>query len=1023
MEGQMRISNIRVQLRITFFIMMLFCFLPGLGGLFGLFQIQQNENMTIDNVDILKNIRATNANFHSTINSLVTLNDFNLTPELEVVLNKQITELNSSIKRYYSRQDQFENIFTPGERQDMQNLKIILEDVYMKNIKIIIDSLKSGNLAAALKPNQDFNLAYSAVVYVTDFAIDKNIANSRENAIKNHRTANLTFFLVLGIAALAVLASWMLLNFTSKSITTPLEELGKAAGGLAKSNLGEQTMPSAFQNPDDIAQFSKNVLRAIDQMTEVQKAKEEAMTAKYEKEKAEASVRAKSDFLAKMSHEIRTPMNAITGMAELAMRENLPGSARDYVQTIKQAGADLLSIINDILDFSKIETGKLEIINRKYSFSSLVNDVISIIRMRAFESNIKFIVKIDSRIPNELIGDQIRLRQILLNLLSNAFKYTERGSVTFTIAGKLVGDETVELTVGVKDTGRGIHKDNLGKIFDSFIQVDADKNKYIEGTGLGLPISKSLAVAMGGNISVESQYGMGSTFILTISQGINKPERLATVQDQREKHTLVYEPDEQYADSIAYALRSLQVPCTLVSIKRQLKEKLDSCDYPFIFVASDVYKDVKSMISASGTGSQLVIMSRFGEVITEENLPILSMPLHSISVANILNGRATATYKEDAGSLASFTAQGAAVLIVDDVSTNLHVAKGLLALYEINVDLAKSGAEAIQAVVSKKYDLVLMDHMMPGMNGLEATARIRTMGSENPYFSNLPIIALTANAVVGAKDMFLKNGFNDFLSKPIEMAKLDVILARWIPLEKQKKTLIKTKYRKGTAIIEIEGIDTKIGIARVGGEPNKYLQTLAIFLQDGKEKSTEMKKALNADDIAMYVICVHAMKSALTNIGALNLSMMAKNLENAGRTNDLQYIQSQNGTFISDLETMLANIAKALDTHSNRSNVATAVAAEIKIELVALKAAIDNLDPAAIKVAVKNLQPFVQSEGIGSSVREMLMHILVGEYSEAADLIDVVTKKIDANGGRNKTENSEDSRKNGEQMPSAPEPT
>ncbi|MDR2560396.1 MAG: response regulator [Holophagales bacterium] len=1014
----MRISNIRVQLRITFLVMMLFCFLPSFGGLFGLFQIQQNENVTIDNVETLKNVRATNVSLHSTINSLVTQNDFNLTPELETVLNEQITALNNSVEIYYSRQDQFASIFTPGERQDMLNLKIIFENLYIKNIRIIIDALKSGKLAAAINSLEDFNLAYSTVIYISDFAIDKNITNSRENAVKNHRIANLTFTVVLGIAALAVVASWMLLNFTSKSITSPLEELGRAANGLAKSNLGEQTMPSAFQNPDDIAQFSKNVLRAIDQVAEVQKAKEEAMVAKYEKEKAEASVRAKSDFLAKMSHEIRTPMNAITGMAELAMRENLPSAAREYVLTIKQAGADLLSIINDILDFSKIETGKLEIINRKYSFSSLVNDVISIIRMRAFESNIKFIVKIDSRIPNELIGDQIRLRQVLINLLSNAFKYTERGSVTFTIIGKIIGDETVDLTVGVKDTGRGIHKDNLSKIFDSFIQVDADKNKYIEGTGLGLPISKSLAIAMGGDITVESQYGMGSTFTLTISQAINKPDRLATVQDYREKHTLVYEADEQYADSVAYALRSLQVPCTLVSSKRQLKEKLDSRDYPFIFIASDAYEDIRGIIPPPDTGSHLVLMSRFGEVVAEDNLQTLSMPLHSISVANVLNGKAAGSaYKEDAGSLASFTAPRATVLIVDDVSTNLHVAKGLLALYEITVDLAKSGAEAIQAIVSKKYDLILMDHMMPGMNGVEATARIRGMGSETPYYSNLPIVALTANAVIGAKDMFLKNGFNDFLSKPIEMAKLDIILSRWIPQEKQKKTLLKTKHRRSSAVIEIEGIDTRIGVARVGGEPNKYLQTLGIFLQDGKEKSAEIKKALNADDISMYVICVHALKSALTNIGALNLSMTAKNLENAGRINDLQYIQSQNGTFISDLETMLVNIAKALDAHSNKSNGAVAAVAEIKSELAMLKAAIDNLDPAAIKEAVKKLQPFVESEGVGNTVREMLMHILVGEYDEAAGLIDVVIKKIDAGGG--KKIGSGASNGNGKQMPLA----
>jgi len=997
----MRISNIKFLLRVTFFVMVGFCVILGGFSYYGLYKIQKNENKTISNVELLKNIRATNVSLYTTINNLVTLQGYKLTPGLEEALMQQQKMLDSSIAEYYKNQNQFAGIFSQGEKRDMENLSVIFKTLYEKNIITILDSLKSGKSGEALNSYQDLALAYTAILYVTDLAIDKNIANSKENAVKNHETANKTAFWVALSVVVVLAVSALLVSFTTRSITTPLKQLGKAADDLARSNLGEQTIPSAYQSPDDIAQLSKNVLRAIDQMAEVQKAKEEALAAKFEKEKAEASVRAKSDFLAKMSHEIRTPMNAITGMAELAMRENLPSSARDYVLTIKQAGADLLSIINDILDFSKIETGKLEIINRKYSFSSLVNDVISIIRMRAFESNIKFIVKIDSRIPNELIGDQIRLRQILLNLLSNGFKYTERGSVTFTIAGNVLSDETVEFTISVKDTGRGIHKDNLGKIFDSFIQVDADKNKYIEGTGLGLPISKSLAVAMGGDISVESHYGTGSTFTLTISQAINNPQRLAMVQDPREKHTLVYESDEQYADSVAYALRSLQVPCTLVSSKRQLKEKLDSRVYPFIFIESGAYEDVKGIMPAADGGSQLVLMSRFGEVVSNDSLLILSMPLHSISVANILNGKGTGSaYKEESGSLASFTAHEAAVLVVDDVSTNLHVAKGLLALYEISADLAKSGAEAIQAVASKKYDLVLMDHMMPGMNGVEATARIRAMGSENPFFINLPIIALTANAVVGAKDMFLKNGFNDFLSKPIEMAKLDVVLSKWIPPEKQKKTLQKTKHRKSSAIIEIEGIDTRIGIARIGGEPSKYMQTLAIFLQDGKEKSAEIKKALDSDDIATYVICAHALKSALTNIGALNLSTVAKNLEDAGRTKDLQFIQNQNGTFISDLETMLANIARALDAHSSKSNNGTAAAAaDIKPELAALKTAIDNLDPSAIKEAVKKLQPFVQSEGIGSSVQKMLMHILVGEYDEAASLIDVVTKIIDPSAG------------------------
>jgi len=714
-------------------------------------------------------------------------------------------------------------------------------------------------------------------------------------------------------------------------------------------------------------------------------------------EKAEAASKAKSDFLAKMSHEIRTPMNAITGMAELALRENIPDAAREHIITIKQAGANLLSIINDILDFSKIESGKLEIVPSKYLFSSLVNDVVSIIRMRVVDSNLSFVVNIDCNVPNSLFGDETRIRQVLLNILSNAVKYTKKGFVSFSVSGEITED-TVLLTIDVTDTGNGIKPEDLEKLFGEFVQVDMAAHKGVEGAGLGLVITKKLVNAMDGDINVQSEYGKGSTFTITLSQKICSPEPLASIKNSEEKSVLVYERNGIYADSIVCTVDNLGVTCERAENDGELREKLKSKDYSFLFVSYSLLGNAKEIMQELKSNAKIVVLTEFGEAMADMNLNVLSMPVHSISVANILNGVSdNFSYNTNKNITARFIAPKARILIVDDINTNLKVAEGLMLPYKMQVDLRLSGVEAVGAVKVNSYDLVFMDHMMPGMDGIEATKIIREMGNENPHYANLPIIALTANAISGTKEMFLSNGFNDFLSKPIDMVKLNTILTKWLPKSKQEKLDAKaiTADAGGQEAVEIkiDGVDVKKGISMTGGTLKGYMQTLAVFRKDGLQKRDEIRKSLETGNYLLYTTYVHALKSALANIGASELSKSAKALEFAGKQKDFAFINSNNSQFLMDLGNLLESLKNALSSDSNDGNKVYFDFELLRTELNMLREALESLDSTAIDKTVDNLREYAQTDKIGSGIENILQSVLIGEYDEAISMIDNLMKK------------------------------
>ena len=706
---------------------------------------------------------------------------------------------------------------------------------------------------------------------------------------------------------------------------------------------------------------------------------------------AQDASRAKSDFLAKMSHEIRTPMNAIIGMTELALRSEDLDSALEHIQTVKQAGANLLSIINDILDLSKIETGRMEIVNEEYQLSSLANDVISIIRMRAVDTRIRFVVNIDSSIPNVLVGDEIRIRQVLLNLLNNALKYTERGFVAFYIEGEKQGPQDITLSLRIEDTGIGIKEDDQKLLFTDYTQFDVEKNRGIEGAGLGLSITKNIVNAMDGRIEVQSEYGKGSVFSVILPQKIKDPRPMAVVDDPAYLRVIVYERRGVYTSSIVYSLENLGVTCTLVSNDSDLHEKMSSQEFGFVFISYYLYEKNSDMFIKYGGSAKIVVLTEFGETIPDRSLNILAMPVHTISIADILNGVSTSfAYNENTEPIVRFTASEARVLVVDDINTNLKVAEGLLLPYKMKIDLCRSGIDAIDLVKEHRYDLIFMDHKMPGMDGVETTHYIREMGETDFFLRELPIVALTANAVSGTREMFLSNGFNDFLSKPIDTIKMNSILEKWIPKEKQKGNFtgsgVDRKQVQAEAL-NVEGLDVKRGIVFSGGTLDLYLETLEVFCKDSQEKITELIVNLEEDNLPLYTIYVHALKGACANVGAQILSDEAKALETAGTQENRTFINRHTGPFINKLRKLIIDVEEAL-RRTKKFEGDPIEAIILRQDLEALKKALSDLDAGNMHRLMDKLLDYAVPDKTRSVLASISEYILSADYEEAIGMIE-----------------------------------
>ena len=530
-------------------------------------------------------------------------------------------------------------------------------------------------------------------------------------------------------------------------------------------------------------------------------------------EAAIAAGNAKTSFLAQMSHEIRTPINAVLGMNEMILRECSDSSIREYSSNIKSAGRTLLSLINSILDFSKIEDGKMEIISVEYDMASVLNDLVNAITPRAEAKGLTFNVNVDRSLPSVLFGDDVRIRQIIANLLTNAVKYTEKGSVTFVIRGENRTDSSIELYVAVTDTGIGIREEDINKLYESFIRLDEKRNRNIEGTGLGISIVTRLLNMMDSKLSVESEYGKGSTFSFRLKQGV---------------------------------------------------------------------------VDASPIGADYRKAAAESDDVEKENL-----------------------YAPDAG-----------VLIVDDNEMNLKVAANLLKINGISPDTALSGQAAIELVEKKHYDIIFLDHMMPKLDGVETLAILKERG----LVEGTAVIALTANAVLGAREMYLGAGFSDYLSKPIESEQLEKKLVKYLPekLVTYRTFILPTAedpsaaeqsdlfgYSELTDMRErCPGLNVLTGMGYCMDSKEFYLETLQAYYDS--DRCTELEMAFSQKDTEDYRIIVHSVKSASLTIGAVQLSEHAKMLEFAARDGDDGYIREHHAGFIDEYKDILSGIGKVL---------------------------------------------------------------------------------------------------------------
>jgi signal transduction histidine kinase/CheY-like chemotaxis protein len=721
------------------------------------------------------------------------------------------------------------------------------------------------------------------------------------------------------------------------------------------------------------------------------------------KMRADEDNKSKSSFLANMSHEIRTPMNAITGMAELMLRGKLSDEARSYAQDIKNASANLLSIINDLLDFSKIEAGKLEIIPVKYMLSSLVKDVVNIVRLRLTEKPVRFYTNIDGRIPNALMGDEVRMRQIILNLMSNAVKYTEKGHIGLSIEVYKQEHGQVWLKIAVSDTGKGIKPEDQGKLFGEFVQVDVTKNRGIEGTGLGLAITKRLCLLMDGDVGFQSEYGKGSEFTIILPQNIASSEPFAAVEDAANKKVLVYEGREVYAQSICWSLDNLGVPYTMTETFGDFAGAILQGEWFYIFAGHGLYEKIKPIMERPGgdfPGGKKPPLALIAEWGTETHIPgvyYISLPIQSLTIANTLNGRADNKGFNEGSAFTGavrFTIPRARLLVVDDISTNLKVAEGLLMPYEATVDICQSGAEAIDLVRKQEYDIVFMDHMMPDMDGIETTDAIRALWGER--FRTLPIVALTANAMVGMREMFLEKGFSDFLAKPIDVAKMDEILDRWIPKEKREMATIEQRMESNdTHSLSIPGVDTEKGIAMTGGTLTAYKQVLSLFRKDAQERLPLLQNVPDENVLPAFITQVHALKSASASLGAAEISAQAAGLEVAGKAKDMAFIQKNLDYFAGHLEELINHISDVLEAdtvtagaftgknkevHSGDISVYIPILQELAVALGERKA--DDIDH-----ILENLMQQTLDKKSKEALEQISDEVLMAEYDKAGEIV------------------------------------
>lgn len=730
--------------------------------------------------------------------------------------------------------------------------------------------------------------------------------------------------------------------------------------GVDKDKLIEAAHRIKIVNKSEIKKVTAALYDIANVLSEIAFTKYELYLKNLELEKASHM---KSDFLANMSHEIRTPMNAVIGMAEMALRENISPAAKNYISQIKSSGQALLTIINDILDFSKIESGKMDINETDYEPMSLINDVVNIIMTRIGNKKLELTLDVNPDLPHELYGDNIRVKQIIVNLANNAVKFTDSGNVHLKIDFEQVEEDRIILKVEVADTGNGIKKQDMAKLFHSFQQVDSKRNRNIEGTGLGLAICKQLLSLMDGEIQVSSVYGEGSTFSFSLPQKI--VNKIPSIERRTEKMAVAGLVDNKY---IAKEMETDMLRFGVGYFRIESEEELSVVEERgarYLFVEQPLFTDTVYSFLENHKDITGVVLINF-RATRSYNLPnvrVIKKPLYTLSLASIFHGEDIYTeFSQMEADDFDFTAPEAEILVVDDNAINLTVVEGLLAPLDMRIETALSGKEAVAKIMGKRYDIIFMDHMMPEMDGIETTRVVRRMLGEN---GQVPIIALTANAVDGSKDIFISEGMNDFVPKPIELRVIISKLKNWLPKEKIVKKTSDEKNRMHKSVelkqqISIPGLDVPAAMRLLGGE-KLFWSVLKEYYRVLERKHALIYKYEQEEQWKEYTIEVHTLKSSSRQIGAHELASIAEHMEAAGNAHDAALIHETTPEMLKKYMEY-KDILKPYFTEEAVEKTGGQInAKELEEFFVRLREAMDNLDMDAMENAVKAMDIYSYS--------------------------------------------------------------